>query len=83
MRSRTLNTCALLLAVLSALHAAAEPQSEIRPNIIYIMSDELGYYEPGFLGGRNIQTPNLDRLAAEGTPVRQPAPREALYYAIS
>jgi arylsulfatase A-like enzyme len=30
------------------------------------MSDELGYYEPGFNGGTTIQTPNLDRLAAEG-----------------
>src|ERR1041384_1742382 len=36
------------------------------PNIIYIMDDELGYYEPGFMGGRTIQTPNLDRMAAEG-----------------
>src|SRR5947209_20519147 len=31
-----------------------------KPNDIYIMADELGYYEPSFMGGRNIQTPNLD-----------------------
>ena len=37
-----------------------------KPNIIYIMADELGYYEPGFMGGRNIQTPHLDRMAKEG-----------------
>lgn len=36
------------------------------PNVIYIMADELGYHEPGFMGGRNIQTPNLDKMAAEG-----------------
>jgi len=30
------------------------------------MADELGYYEPGFMGGKSIQTPNLDKLAAEG-----------------
>src|SRR3569833_485365 len=36
------------------------------PNVIYIIDDELGYYEPGFMGGRNIKTPNLDRMAAEG-----------------
>ncbi len=41
--------------------AAAE-----NPNVVYIMADELGYYEPGFNGGQNIQTPNLDRMAAEG-----------------
>lgn len=39
---------------------------ETTPNIVYIMADELGYYEPGFNGGTNIQTPNLDRLAAQG-----------------
>ncbi|NJN06394.1 MAG: sulfatase-like hydrolase/transferase, partial [Rhodobacteraceae bacterium] len=37
-----------------------------KPNVIYIMADELGYYEPGFMGGKNIQTPNIDRMAAEG-----------------
>jgi arylsulfatase A-like enzyme/lysophospholipase L1-like esterase len=37
-----------------------------RPNLIHIMADELGYYEPAFMGGKNLQTPNLDRLAAEG-----------------
>lgn len=36
------------------------------PNIVYIMADELGYYEPGFMGGKNIQTPQLDEMAAEG-----------------
>ncbi len=36
------------------------------PNIVYIMADELGYFEPGFMGGKNIRTPNLDRMAAEG-----------------
>lgn len=37
-----------------------------RPNVVYITADELGDYEPGFMGGRNIRTPNLDRPAAEG-----------------
>jgi arylsulfatase A-like enzyme len=37
-----------------------------RPNLIYIMADELGYYEPGFMGNPNIVTPNLDRMATEG-----------------
>jgi len=40
--------------------------TEQPPNVIYIMADELGYYEPAFMGNPNIQTPNLDRLAAEG-----------------
>lgn len=40
------------------------------PNIIYIMADELGYYEPAFMGNPNIRTPHLDKLAAEGVVFR-------------
>ncbi len=40
--------------------------ADATPNVVYIMADELGYYEPGFMGGKNILTPNLDKLAAEG-----------------
>jgi arylsulfatase A-like enzyme len=40
--------------------------AESKPNLIYLMADELGCYEPGFMGGKNIQTPHLDRMAAEG-----------------
>ncbi|MHC4506492.1 MAG: sulfatase-like hydrolase/transferase, partial [Planctomycetota bacterium] len=37
-----------------------------KPNIVYIMSDELGYYELSCMGHSQIRTPNVDRLAAEG-----------------
>lgn len=50
----------------NGLAAAADPAATTKPNVIYIMSDELGYFEPGFMGGKNIKTPNLDRMAAEG-----------------
>jgi arylsulfatase A-like enzyme len=36
------------------------------PNIIYIIADDLGYGDIGAFGGEHIQTPNIDRLAAEG-----------------
>lgn len=44
--------------------------AESRPNIIYLLVDELGYYEPGFMGGQHIETPNLDRMAGEGIVFR-------------
>ena len=50
----------LLLAFSISLQAAS------KPNIVYIMCDELGYYEPSFMGGQTIRTPRIDRLAAEG-----------------
>jgi arylsulfatase len=45
---------------------AAAKVAGTRPNIVLILADDLGYSDPGFLGG-DIQTPHLDRLAKEGT----------------
>jgi arylsulfatase len=38
-----------------------------QPNIVFIVADDLGYGELGSYGQQYIRTPNLDRLAAEGT----------------
>lgn len=46
--------------------SAADAAKAAKPNIIYIMADELGYFEPGYMGNPNIRTPNIDRMAAEG-----------------
>ena len=37
-----------------------------RPNIIYILADDMGYGDLGCYGQTKIETPNIDRLAAEG-----------------
>lgn len=37
-----------------------------RPNIIFILADDLGYGDLGCFGQKRIQTPNIDRLAAQG-----------------
>ncbi|MCH1495521.1 MAG: sulfatase-like hydrolase/transferase, partial [Rubripirellula sp.] len=42
-----------------------------KPNFVYIMADELGYFEPGFMGGKNILTPHIDRMAKEGMKFTQ------------
>ncbi len=64
MLARLLLVACVVGSVLSAAVSAAAAES--RPNVIYFIIDELGYYEPGFNGGRNIQTPNMDRMAADG-----------------
>jgi arylsulfatase A-like enzyme len=37
-----------------------------RPNIIYLMLDEWGYFESGHMGHPDLLTPNIDQLASEG-----------------
>ncbi|MEP3479689.1 MAG: arylsulfatase [Fuerstiella sp.] len=37
-----------------------------RPNIVFILSDDMGWNQPGFNGGEMAPTPNMDQLASEG-----------------
>ncbi|MFC1757152.1 arylsulfatase [Planctomycetota bacterium] len=56
--------CLVLLTFLLSLPldvAAAE-----KPNIIYLMLDEWGYFESGHMGHPELLTPNIDRFASEG-----------------
>jgi arylsulfatase A-like enzyme len=40
--------------------------SSTQPNIVFILTDDMGYSDPGCYGGTFAPTPNIDRLAAEG-----------------
>lgn len=42
-----------------------------RPNIVFILADDLGYGDLSCYGNQYIQTPNIDRLAATGTRFEQ------------
>jgi arylsulfatase A-like enzyme len=45
---------------------AASAASQEKPNIIFILTDDMGYGDIGCYGGRFAPTPNMDRLAREG-----------------
>jgi arylsulfatase A-like enzyme len=64
--TRLFATLAAALAVTSASGAQPAPPRPRPPNIILIVADDLGYGDLGVQGGRDVATPNIDRLAAEG-----------------
>lgn len=56
----------IVLFILCSSCASERELEEKKPNIIYILADDLGYGELGSYGQQKIETPNLDRLAASG-----------------
>jgi arylsulfatase A-like enzyme len=56
-------------ALVRAVPGAQAPPD--RPNIIWIMADDMGYADLGFTGQRAFATPNIDRIAREGLFLRQ------------
>src|SRR5512139_4083746 len=65
---RRLGPVVLLLAPalieVGPTHAA--PRDPSRPNVVFILADDLGYGDVGAYGQKLIRTPNIDRLAVEG-----------------
>ena len=57
---------AWLLVPLAALNAADAPRPAGKPNVIFIVVDDLGSGELGCYGGKDIPTPQIDSLAASG-----------------
>ncbi len=60
--------CFVCLCLLPSLHVAAQGK---RPNIVFILADDLGRADVGFNGGREIKTPHLDKVAASGARLEQ------------
>jgi arylsulfatase A-like enzyme len=59
----------LCLCFMAIIYVAVGSQgvfSAERPNILFIVGDDMGYADVGFHGCKDIPTPNLDRLASSG-----------------
>ena len=67
--SRIATLC--LLVVFPSCHVSIDNANDIKPNIIYILADDLGYGELGCYGQEKIETPHIDGLAAEGMKFTQ------------
>ena len=63
-----LTTLLFATALLSAAPAASPAR---KPNIVFILADDLGLGDLGCYGQKIIRTPNIDRLAAEGVKLTQ------------
>lgn len=64
----------LLLIIMSAcgnLKEKGKVLQERRPNILFIFADDLGYGDLGCYGSTEVATPNIDKLASQGTMYTQ------------
>lgn len=68
MISRRLTNVTLFVAAILATAAAvpAAIAAEPKPNIVFILADDLGYGDLGCFGGKDVKTPNIDSLARDG-----------------
>ena len=64
-RRRFVQSTAASSLALAALRGVGQAQAA-RPNILFIMADDLGYADVSCYGARDYTTPNVDRLALEG-----------------
>ncbi|WP_262915552.1 sulfatase-like hydrolase/transferase [Niabella ginsengisoli] len=66
-----LTILSLLIIVLIPSFSQAQKKTTTKPNIVYILADDLGYGELGSYGQTKIETPNIDALAKNGKKFTQ------------
>lgn len=68
---RALTWCAVFTAFVAHGLAQAAGQSTERPNIVFILADDLGWRDVGYMGSTFHRTPHIDALAARGMTFSQ------------
>lgn len=66
MKHYKLLTLLACISIVLLSNNAKGQKTSTKPNIIFILADDMGYFELGCYGGKVIETPNLDRLASKG-----------------
>jgi arylsulfatase A-like enzyme len=61
----------LCLSLLGLAHGRAHAADGRKPNILVILSDDVGWAEYGFQGAKDIPTPNIDSIARNGVKFTQ------------
>lgn len=70
MRKLVVTTVAVLMMVLTSMSLVQPSQQVSRPNIIFILIDDLRWDELGIAGHSFVKTPNIDRIGREGARFR-------------
>src|SRR5262245_18134500 len=63
MSSNFVRFAALLVVALGVRHVQAEPR---RPNVVFVVADDMGWRDTGYQGSPHAKTPNLDDMAKKG-----------------
>ena len=69
--TRTFPALTVLVVICCFVGLARGAESDSKPNVVFILADDLGYREMGCFGQKLIRTPNLDQLAKEGMRLTQ------------
>src|SRR3546814_20697715 len=60
------NLTTLVLASLAVTSCQKKQPLPERPNVLFILADDLGYYDLSCMGSEYYETPHIDRIANEG-----------------
>ena len=63
---KTIKTLFILLLLSFFIACINQSKQNEKPNVVFIMVDDLGWKDAGFMGGDFFETPNIDGLATEG-----------------